>query len=58
MIRLLIIDDDKLIRDSIREIFLSENFIIDEAKDGFEGIEKSDSNQYDIVFITILLSKL
>ena len=58
MIRLLIIDDDKLIRDSIREIFLSENFIIDEAKDGFEGIEKSDSNQYDIVICDIEMPRV
>lgn len=58
MIRLLIIDDDKLIRDAIKEIFGSDDFIVDEAKDGFEGIEKSDSTQYDIVICDIEMPRV
>ncbi len=41
MTKILIIDDEKPIRNTLREILEYEKFKVDEAEDGLQGIEKS-----------------
>jgi DNA-binding NarL/FixJ family response regulator len=54
-IKILIVDDHKMIRDGIRSMLESQEkkykFIVDEAENGEEGFEKTKRGQYDIVIM-------
>lgn len=58
MAKILIIDDEKSIRRALREILEFENFEVDEAEDGLEGLEKAKSHAYDIIFCDIKMPKM
>lgn len=54
MARILIIDDDRLVRDTIRVIFEFEGHEVVLARDGREGIAAFGSGQFDLVICDIL----
>lgn len=58
MIRLLIADDEERIREVIKEYAKFEGYMVDEAKDGMEAIQKSNTNEYDIIIMDIMMPKL
>jgi DNA-binding NtrC family response regulator len=58
MAKVLIIDDEKAIRYTLREILEYEKYEVDEAKDGEEGLEKLAKNDYDIVLCDIKMPKI
>lgn len=58
MPKILIIDDEKSIRSTLREIFEYENFDVDEAVDGQEGLDMFLKEEYDIVLCDIKMPKL
>ncbi|MCS7018051.1 MAG: sigma-54 dependent transcriptional regulator [Cytophagales bacterium] len=58
MPKVLIIDDEKSIRYSLREILEYEKYEVDEAKDGEEGLEKLKANDYDICLCDIKMPKM
>ena len=53
MPKLLIIDDEKAIRNTLKDILSFEGFEIDEAGDGSEGLEKFKKFTYDVVLCDI-----
>ncbi len=53
MANILVIDDEKSIRNTLKEVLEYENHTIDLASDGEEGLEKFKSNQYEIVLLDI-----
>jgi DNA-binding NtrC family response regulator len=53
MSKILIIDDERSIRRALREILEFEQFEVDEAENGIEGVEKAKSNAYDVLFCDI-----
>ena len=53
MAKVLIIDDEASIRDSIRMILEYEKYKVDEARSGQEGIEKATKQNYDAVLLDI-----
>ena len=55
---LLIIDDEKSIRATLREILEYEKFDIQEAKDGEEGLKMVLENNYDVVLCDIKMPKM
>lgn len=55
MKKVLIVDDSLISRRMIRQLIAKWNFDIDEAKNGYEALEKIHSNQYDIVFLDLLM---
>ncbi len=55
---LLIIDDEKTIRQTIREIFEFEKYAVDEAADGLDGIAKIKENKYDVVLLDIKMPEM
>tara|TARA_B100000963_G_C22612573_1_gene665589 strand:- start:4 stop:1161 length:1158 start_codon:yes stop_codon:yes gene_type:complete len=59
MQRILIIEDENSIRNVLVRILKDENknFVIDEACDGIEGLEKLDKGQYDLVICDIKMPK-
>lgn len=56
--KILIIDDEKSIRRALKEILEFENFEVDEAEDGKEGLEKATNSFYDIIFCDIKMPKM
>ncbi len=53
--RVLIADDNKESRFILKRILEDYNFIIDEAIDGKEAIEKYDQNEYDLILLDVLM---
>lgn len=53
MARILIIDDERGIRNSLKEIFEFEKHTADVAENGIIGLEKIESIRYDIIFCDI-----
>lgn len=58
MAKILVIDDEKAIRRSIKEILEFEKHAIDEAEDGQAGLDMALKNNYDIVLSDIKMPKL
>lgn len=58
MAKILVIDDEKTIRDAIRDILEYEGYEIDEAKDGQQGLEMVTAGKYDIALCDIKMPKM
>ncbi|MFT6972587.1 MAG: two-component system nitrogen regulation response regulator NtrX, partial [Roseivirga sp.] len=58
MAKILIIDDEKSIRSTLREILEYEGYSIEEAKDGQEGLEKLIADHYDIALCDVRMPKM
>lgn len=56
--RILIIDDEKSIRRTLREILEYENFKVDEAGDGLEGLNLAQKEKFDIILCDIKMPKM
>ncbi len=53
MANILIVDDERSIRNTLREILEFEKFTVDEAEDGPTGLKKIKENSYDVVLCDI-----
>lgn len=58
MPRILVIDDERSIRNSLREILEYEKFKVDDAEDGNAGLELIKKNGYDVVLCDIKMPKM
>lgn len=58
MIKILVIDDEKAIRRSIKEILEFEKYSVDEAEDGVQGLSMAQKNNYDVILSDIKMPKL
>ena len=58
MAKILIIDDERAIRRALREILEFEKFEVDEAENGKQGVDKSKSELYDIIFCDIKMPEM
>ena len=58
MAKILIIDDEKSIRSTLREILEYEKYEVDEAVDGQDGIDKLSKKKYDIALCDIKMPKM
>ncbi|MGM0478685.1 MAG: sigma-54-dependent transcriptional regulator [Bacteroidota bacterium] len=56
--KILIIDDEKSIRRALTEILEFEDYEVDEAADGKEGVDKATQTFYDIIFCDIKMPKM
>lgn len=52
---LLIVDDEELIRNLIKDYCVSEGFICDLAASGIEAIEFCEKNDYDLIIMDIMM---
>jgi len=53
MAKILVIDDEKGIRNTLREILEYEKFTVEDAADGHAAIELTDQNTYDVILCDI-----
>ena len=56
--RVLVVDDEKLIRDVIKEYLLLENFDVEEASNGLEAVDKVKKDDFDIIIMDIMMPKM
>jgi DNA-binding NtrC family response regulator len=58
MAKILIIDDEKSIRSTLREILEYEKYEVEEAEDGEVGLEMLSNNKFDVVLCDIKMPKM
>tara|TARA_B100001939_G_scaffold323684_1_gene315086 strand:+ start:85 stop:1254 length:1170 start_codon:yes stop_codon:yes gene_type:complete len=58
MNRILIIDDERPIRSTLKEILEFEKFQVDDAEDGKVGFELIKKNKYELIFCDIKMPKM
>lgn len=56
--KILIVDDEPLIREVIKEYCALENYEVIEAENGVEALEKIKTNDIDIIVLDIMMPKL
>lgn len=56
--KILIIDDEKSIRRTLRDILEYEKYDVDDAEDGAQGIKKIEANGYDLILCDIKMPKM
>ena len=56
--RLLIVDDEELIRDLIKDYAQAEGYTCDIACDGSEALEKVEENKYDLIVMDIMMPNM
>lgn len=57
MAQILVVDDEKSIRDTLREILEYEKHTVDEASDGVQAISKLKESNFDVVLCDIKMPK-
>lgn len=55
--KILIVDDEKLIRDVIKEYLVLDGYMVDEAEDGEEAVKKALENDYSLIIMDIMMPK-
>ena len=58
MAKILIIDDEKSIRSTLKEILEYEKYTIEEAEDGEAGLEALKKKDFDVVLCDIKMPKM
>ena len=58
MAKILVVDDEKAIRNALRDILEHEKHTVDEAEDGAAGLEKAKKGGFDVVLCDIKMPKL
>jgi len=58
MAKILIIDDEKSIRNTLQEILEYEKFEVEQAMDGMEGLDKIKTTKFDIILCDIKMPKM
>jgi two-component system, NtrC family, nitrogen regulation response regulator NtrX len=58
MTKILVIDDEKSIRNTLLEILEYEKYSVDTAADGVEGLKLVNTNKYDVILCDIKMPKM
>lgn len=56
--KILVIEDDLDIQEIIREFLLANGYIVEVVEDGLKGIEKFNSDKFDLVLLDVMLPKI
>ena len=58
MAKILVIDDERSIRNTLKEILEFEKFEVEVAEDGPEGLEMIEKNGFDVVLCDIKMPRM
>ena len=53
---ILIVDDEKEVRDLLHDVLTEEGYLVEEAENGYKAVEKVKENHFDIIFLDIKMS--
>ncbi|MDE5891168.1 MAG: response regulator, partial [Bacteroidales bacterium] len=56
--KLLVIDDERAIRNSLKEILMDEDYDVDVAEDGAQGVEMALKEKYGVIFCDIKMPNM
>ena len=56
--KILIVEDEKLLADSIKELLTEQNLDADAVYDGEAGVEYAESNIYDLIILDVMMPKM
>lgn len=56
--RILVVEDDALIADLLRQCLIDQHYVVDVAPDGDEGLDLALSNDYDLMILDVMLPKM
>ena len=56
-VKILVVDDEMLIRNVVREYMALESYEVEEASDGDEAINLFRNNDYDLVIMDVMMPK-
>lgn len=56
--KILVVDDEELIRNVIKEYLINDSYEVDEADNGLEAIEMAKNNNYDLIVMDIMMPKM
>jgi len=57
-LKVLLIEDEKLIANAVKQVLKKDNYSVDLAFDGQEGLDNALTGQYDVIILDILLPKM
>ena len=57
-LKILIVDDEIMIRSVIKEYCVAEGYIVEEAEDGIDALNKINCNTYDLIILDIMMPKM
>lgn len=57
LVKILVVDDEDLIREVIKEYLQLEDFVVDEAINGEDAVNKCKANDYDLIIMDIMMPK-
>lgn len=58
MAKILVIDDEKSIRNTLRDILEYESYKVDDAENGIEGLKLVNSKKYDVILLDIKMPNM
>lgn len=58
MAKILVIDDERSIRNTLRDILDNEGYKVDDAEDGIEGLKLVNSKKYDVILLDIKMPRM
>jgi two-component system nitrogen regulation response regulator NtrX len=58
MAKILIVDDERAIRNTLKEILEYEKYKVEEAEDGMKALQMLQENHYDVVLLDIKMPKM
>ena len=58
MMKILVIDDERAIRNSLKEILMDEGYEVDTAEDGAVGFSMAEKDHYNLIFCDIKMPNL
>ncbi len=56
--KILIVDDEVMIREVIKEYLNNEGFDYEEAENGFQALEMLNNNTYDLMVLDIMMPEM
>jgi len=54
----LLVEDEKLIANAVKQVLKKDNYLVDLAFDGQEGLDNALTGQYDVIVLDILLPEM
>ena len=56
--KILVVDDEDNIRLAIKEYLEHENYLVDEAVNGNDALDKIENNKYDLIILDLMMPKM
>jgi DNA-binding response OmpR family regulator len=56
--RLLVVEDEQVLADTIAEVFKRENYIVDAIYDGYDGYNEALTDIYDAIILDVMLPSM